>query len=108
MSNHIQVVTTTEQEKDALDIARSLVQQRLAACVQVVGPLSSTYRWGGEVQTAREWLCQVKTRRELYEAVEAAILQLHPYDVPEIVATEIVSASPTYLKWLDEQLDLKP
>ncbi len=108
MSNYIQVVTTTEQENDALDIARSLVQQRLAACVQVVGPVTSTYRWGGEVQTAREWLCQVKTRRELYEAVEAAILQLHPYDVPEIVATEILSASPAYLKWLDQQVELRP
>ena len=105
MGNHIQVTTTTENEKDALEIARSIVQRRLAACVQVVGPVTSTYRWQGEVETAREWQCQIKTRHDVYEAVEAAIVELHSYDVPEIIATEIVSASEAYGRWIDEQVD---
>ncbi len=103
MSDHIQITTTTEHERDAEGIARSLVQRRLAACVQVVGPVASTYRWQGDLETAQEWQCQIKTRRALYETVEAAIIELHPYDVPEIVVTEIVLGT-AYGKWFDEQV----
>ncbi len=105
MADYIQVVTTTETEQDAQAIATALVQQRLAACVQIVGPIRSTYRWKEKIETAQEWQCLVKTRRELYERVEAAVKNLHPYEVPEILAVPIVVASESYRRWLDEQVE---
>ena len=104
MSEYIQVVTTTEHERQAIEIARALVDRRLAACVQVVGPITSVYRWQGKIETGREWQCVAKTRRELYAKVEAAIRRLHAYEEPEILATPVTAGSPTYLAWLDRQL----
>ncbi len=101
MSDYIQVVTTTEHKRDAETIARAMVEQRLAACVQVLGPITSTYHWEGEIETSQEWQCWAKSRRELYERVEEAIRRLHPYEVPEILAVEIVAGSRSYLAWLD-------
>ena len=104
MSEWLQVATTTAQKQDAERIASALVDERLAACVQIVGPITSTYRWQGRVETSQEWLCLIKTSREEYAAVEAAIVKLHPYDVPEIVATPIVAGSRSYLDWLRSEL----
>ena len=104
MAEHIQVVTTTQRKQDAETIARELVQQRLAACVQVLGPITSTYRWEGKIETAQEWQCWAKSRRELYEQIERAIRQIHPYEVPEILAVEIVAGSQGYLAWVDEEV----
>lgn len=105
MTDYIQVVTTTETEEDAQAIATALVEQRLAACVQIVGPIRSTYRWKDKIETAREWQCVVKTRGELYERVEEAIKGLHPYEVPEIMAVPIVAASESYCRWIDGQVE---
>ncbi len=104
MSEWLQVATTTAQKQDAERIAAALVDQRLAACVQIVGPITSTYRWQGHVESSQEWLCLAKTSREEYAAVEAVIVKLHPYDVPEIVATPIVAGSRSYLDWLRSEL----
>lgn len=100
MLDILQVVTTTETKAAAQRIAEALVERRLAACVQVLGPITSTFRWEGKIQTAEEWMCVVKTRRGLYALVEAAIRELHPYQVPEIVATPVVEGSQAYLEWL--------
>src|SRR5262245_14557916 len=107
MPNHIQVITTTETKEDAQRIAAALVERRLAACVQVAGPITSTFRWEGEVQTATEWQCIAKTRAALYAGVEAAIRELHPYQVPEIVAMPIASGSEAYLEWIDAEVERK-
>jgi len=104
MSEAIQVSTTTATKEDAQKIAAALVERRLAACVQVGGPITSVYRWQGVIETADEWLCTIKTTRAAYEQVEAAIRQLHPYDEPEIIAVPIVAGSAGYLKWLDQQV----
>ena len=104
MNDYIQVITTIDREEAAAEIARMLVQKRLAACVQVVGPITSTYRWKGQVETSREWQCVAKTRRQLYPRVEEAIRQAHSYDEPEILAVPMAAASQTYLAWLDEQV----
>ncbi|HVU90235.1 MAG TPA: divalent-cation tolerance protein CutA [Pirellulales bacterium] len=104
MSDALQVVTTTETKADAERIAAALVERRLAACVQIVGPITSTFRWEGKIQTSEEWLCIVKTRRPLYVLVEEAIRELHPYQVPEILATAVVAGSQTYLDWLRGEL----
>jgi periplasmic divalent cation tolerance protein len=105
MTDYIQVVTTTECQEDAERIARALVDQRLAACVQVSGPITSTYRWQGKIETAREYQCWAKTRRDLYQQVEQAIRHLHPYEVPEILAIPILSGSADYLAWLERETE---
>ncbi len=104
MVEHIQVLTTTGSKADAQAIADALVAQRLAACVQVVGPITSTYRWQGKVETAEEWLCIAKSRGDLYQAVERAIRAVHPYEEPEILAVPVTAGSASYLRWLDENL----
>jgi len=100
---YIQVVTTTASVEEAHRIASALVEGRLAACVQIVGPIESVYRWQGKVETAAEWQCWIKTRRVHYVAIEAAIRGLHSYEVPEILAVPIVAGSEAYLKWLSEE-----
>ena len=104
MDEAIQVVTTTDQEQTAQAIAQDLVAQRLAACVHIGGPITSVYRWQGEVETAFEWTCAIKTLRRLYPAVESRIRQLHNYEVPEIVVLPLVDGSPDYLTWLRAQV----
>ena len=96
----IQVQTTTASEEAAGDIARHLVGHRLAACAQVSGPISSTYWWEGEVQSATEWVCTAKTTAAALDEVIAAIRNLHSYDEPEIIATEVTAGSSTYLAWV--------
>jgi len=105
MSDFVQVLTTAGSEEEAGRIASLLVERRLAACVQVVGPIVSRYRWQGEVEEEREWQCLAKTTRAAYEAVEAAIREVHSYDEPEIIATPIVAGSAGYLAWIDENVD---
>jgi periplasmic divalent cation tolerance protein len=107
-SLEILVVTTTTSRKDeAESLAGELVTRRLAACVQIVGPIASVFHWQGKVEHSEEWLCQIKTRRDKYTELEAVIRQLHPYDVPEILATPVAHASETYAQWLHEELDRK-
>ena len=103
MTEFLQVATTVEKKEDAERIARALVEGRLAACVQVLGPVRSTYRWKGAVETAEEWQCVAKTRREVYARVEEAIRGVHPYEVPEIVAVAIAAGSADYLAWVEEE-----
>ncbi len=103
MSDYIQVVTTTDQRETAERIASALVEHRLAACVQIVGPISSTYHWHGEVETAQEWQCWAKSRRELYNAIEQTISRLHPYEVPEILAIPVLTGMPiTWHGWTEK------
>jgi periplasmic divalent cation tolerance protein len=104
MSDAIQVQTTTATKADAERIAAALVEQRLAACVQIGGPIISRFRWREAVETSVEWLCTIKTTRAAYAQVEQAIRGLHPYDEPEIIAVPIVAGSAGYLAWLDEQV----
>ena len=103
----LQVVTTTGGKAEAERLARSLVEQRLAACVQIAGPIMSVYRWQGDLETAEEWLCAVKTTAERYQEVEKAIREAHSYEVPEIVAFEIKEGSNDYLTWLCQQVNDK-
>ena len=104
MAQHIEVVTTTDSQDDARRIARELVESRLAACVQIRGPIESIYRWKGQIESAQEWQCVAKTRRELFPQVEKTIRELHSYEVPEILAVEIVESSRAYTEWLDQQV----
>jgi periplasmic divalent cation tolerance protein len=104
MCEYIQVVTTTEHRDDAEAIARMLVEERLAACVQIVGPITSVYRWQGKIETAQEWQCLAKSRRDLFVRIQAAIKRLHPYQVPEIIAVPMLDGSAEYLAWLENNV----
>jgi periplasmic divalent cation tolerance protein len=104
MPDFIHVVTTIDSAEAAAAIAQALVEQRLAACVQVAGPITSTYWWQGEIQTAQEWYCVAKTRADHFPQIEQAIRALHPYDVPEILATPILAGHAPYLDWLASEL----
>jgi periplasmic divalent cation tolerance protein len=104
VAEYLQVLTTVGSEEEAERIAAALVERRLAACVQVLGPIVSTYRWRGEIETAREWQCLAKTEARRYEGVETAIRELHSYEEPEIVATPIVAGSAGYLGWVSQNV----
>jgi periplasmic divalent cation tolerance protein len=104
MESFLQVITTTESREEAKIIARHLIDAQLAACVQIWGPVESTYRWKGKVETAEEWICLIKTREDLYKKLEKAVISLHSYDTPEIIALPIIKGSADYLQWLDDTL----
>ncbi len=95
-------VTTTLPGRAAADrIAATMVEERWAACAQVVGPLDSTYRWEGNVERATEWYCHLKTTLAGAPGLRARLRELHPYDMPEIVAVPIVDGDPGYLRWIE-------
>lgn len=104
VTEFIQVMTTAQTKGDAHNIARAVTERRLAACAQIVGPISSTYWWQDALETAEEWLCLIKSRKDLYQDLEKAIRQVHPYDVPEILATRVVAGDQRYLDWLNDEL----
>ncbi|HEX8958487.1 MAG TPA: divalent-cation tolerance protein CutA [Solirubrobacterales bacterium] len=102
---YVQVLTTAGSEQEAEWIGAVLIERRLAACVQVLGPVASRYRWRGEVEEAREWQCLAKTEASRYAEVEAAIREVHSYEEPEIVAIPIAAGSSGYLAWISASLD---
>lgn len=101
---YIQIFTTVEKREDAEKIAKTVVERRLAGCVQVLGPIKSTYWWKGDIETAEEWLCIIKSKKNLYTEIEKAIKEIHPYETPEIIAIPIIAGYEGYLKWLDNEL----
>lgn len=104
MSEFVQITTTTSTRENAEQIAAELVSRRLAGCVQVSGPIQSTYRWQGKMETAEEWMCFIKTSLAKVRDILQVLAEIHPYEVPEIIATPIVTGSERYLAWLDEQV----
>jgi periplasmic divalent cation tolerance protein len=94
------VLSTCPDEDAARSLARGLVAERLAACVNIVPGLLSVYRWQGEIDTASEHLLVIKTESAAFEAVKSYLRRHHPYELPEIVAVPIGGGSPEYLDWL--------
>ena len=107
MEEYIQVITTTTRQEEAVRIATTLVEKKLAACVQVLGPMTSVYRWQGKVEQAEEWQCLIKSRMDLFPDVERNIKALHPYEIPEIIATPLAGGSEDYLRWLSDELEAR-
>jgi periplasmic divalent cation tolerance protein len=107
VSEFILVTTSIDSQEGAQRIAEALVKARLAACVHVAGPITSTYWWEGKVETATEWTCSIKTRKELYADLEQAIRSVHPYDVPEIIAVPICAGSQSYLDWIVQETHIQ-
>jgi periplasmic divalent cation tolerance protein len=92
-----------DSEEAAARIARTVVENRLAACAQVSGPVRSTYWWKGEIETAQEWQVLMKTTAARYADLETRIRANHSYEVPDIVATEIAAGSADYLSWIENE-----
>ncbi len=94
------VLTTAGSHEEALRIGRSLVEEKLAACVNIVGPIQSVYRWQGAVEEGEEFLLVIKTTAAAFERVRDAIRRLHSYDLPECIQLPIEAGSREYLEWL--------
>jgi periplasmic divalent cation tolerance protein len=98
----ILVFVTAGNQEDAARIGRALVEDRLAACANLVGPIRSIYRWQDKVEDSPEHLLLIKTRANLYPQLQARVRQLHPYEIPEIIAVDIKRGLPQYLDWVHE------
>ncbi len=101
MTNKRLVLTTTASLEEAKKIARALVENRLAACVNIIPKIESVYRWEGKVEEAQEYLLLIKTTAVAFPVVREAIQQLHSYEVPECIAIVVEEGSEAYLKWID-------
>lgn len=99
MTEVVEVAVTAPDRALAERLAETLVTERLAACVQVGGPVTSVYRWHGTVERAEEWVCRAKTTRAALPALERRVRAVHPYEVPEILATP-VTGDAGYLAWV--------
>ena len=106
MADCFQVTTTLPDEAAAHQVGARLVEERLAACAQVLGPVSSTYRWKGEIEQAAEWYCNLKTTKTRLLALKKRIRELHPYEVPEIIAIRIQDGDVDYLRWIETEVGI--
>lgn len=100
MSEILTVLTTTGSEAAAQALARGAVAARLAACAQIDGPVTSVYRWEGEVRADREWRVLFKTAAARYPELEEHLREVHDYDVPEVIASPVVRGSAAYTEWV--------
>ncbi|HHB76996.1 MAG TPA: divalent-cation tolerance protein CutA [Desulfobulbus sp.] len=103
MGDFIQVVTTIDSRDNGCILAGKLLDLRLVACVQILA-CDSMYHWQDKIDNSREYLCLMKTRADLFPALEKAIADFHPYEVPEILATPVTAGNASYLEWLEQEL----
>ena len=104
MTEILLVFTTFEREEDAARVVRTLVEERLIACGNLLPGARSLYRWKGAVADAREVVVLMKTRKQDWTALLSRLHELHPYETPECVAVRIAAGAPKYMAWLDEAL----
>ena len=102
MSPCIIVFVTCGSEEEGVRISRALVEERMAACVNLISPVRSIYRWEGKIWDEKEWLLVVKTQQSRFRDVEAKVKSLHSYSVPEIISLPILEGSSSYLQWLED------
>jgi periplasmic divalent cation tolerance protein len=105
MSDPVVVLVTCGSEEEAQKIANALVEDRLAACVNLVAPIRSIYRWEGKIWDEKEWLLIIKTQKHRFEELEKRVKSLHSYSVPEIVSLSITEGSSAYLEWIRENTE---
>ena len=104
MTDKIVVFSTASSADEAEAIARRLVEERLAACVNVVTGVRSFYRWKGKIEDSPEWLLVIKSSRGRFEALRTALEKLHSYEVPEAIALPVVEGAANYLNWMEGEL----
>ncbi len=103
MEKMIQIITTGDDREIIEKIGKDLVEKKLIACAQILGPIRSIYRWKGVVENTSEWLLLMKSKASLYPAIEKEIQQQHPYELPEIIATNIDTGLAGYMDWLGNE-----
>ncbi|HYA18100.1 MAG TPA: divalent-cation tolerance protein CutA [Bryobacteraceae bacterium] len=104
MTDKIVVLSTCGSSEEAEGLARRLVEERLAACVNVIGGARSFYRWKGAIESADEFLLVIKTSRDLFERLRTVLEGAHSYELPEVLALPVLAGSPAYLNWLEGEL----
>lgn len=104
MTDKIVVLTTCNSQEQAAHLARQLVELRLAACVNIMPGARSFYRWQDEVKNESEVVVLIKSRRDVFDKLRAAIASIHSYEVPEVIALPVVDGSEAYLNWIDREL----
>jgi periplasmic divalent cation tolerance protein len=102
MVDAIVALVTCGSEEEATKIANLLVEEHLAACVNIIPSVRSLYRWEGKIWDEREWILIIKTQKKRFEELEKKVKSLHSYSVPEIIGLPVVEGSASYLKWLEE------
>jgi periplasmic divalent cation tolerance protein len=102
--SYILILVTTSNKQEAEKISQTLLESKLIACANVVGPVSSLFHWGGKTEQAEEYLVLMKSRQDLFDAISKRVKALHSYAVPEVVALPIVAGSKAYLDWLGTSL----
>ena len=103
MSNFIQITTTSDKKEILQSIGSRLIEARLAACVQISGPLESIFRWNGKIDTAQEWSCTIKSVAQHQVTIQSTIQEIHNYEEPEIIIQQISGGSQGYLNWIKQQ-----
>ncbi len=104
MTDNVVIMVTASSRRECRKIARRLVDEKLAACVNITQPIQSVYRWEGKVEQSKEFLMFIKTRRELFPQVRTEISLVHSYHTPEIICLPIIEGSPNYLQWISESV----
>jgi periplasmic divalent cation tolerance protein len=99
-TSYIVVLVTTPSREEAENVAKKLLELRLIACANIVGPVSSHFHWDGELERVEEFLILMKSRLDLFEALSLQVKSLHSYKVPEIIALPVAAGSKDYLDWL--------
>jgi len=94
------IISTVSSRDEAQHIARALVDRKLVACVNIVGPIESIYRWKGEIENSQEFMLLMKTESDRFDRVREAVKALHSYEVPEVIQVPIENGSPAYLEWI--------
>jgi periplasmic divalent cation tolerance protein len=102
--SYVFIVTTTQNKEEAVKIVRSLLKERLIACANILGPVSSLFWWQGKIDEENEFLIFMKSRKSLFERISKRVTEIHSYDVPEIILLPIIEGSPPYLDWLRDSL----
>lgn len=103
MEKYIQILMTTPKKQEAEKIANSLLEKKLAACIQIIGPIISIYKWKGKKEKTKEWICFIKSPQKNYPKIEKLIKQKHPYKTPEIISMPIIKGNKNYLNWIDTE-----
>jgi periplasmic divalent cation tolerance protein len=104
MTDKIVVLSTCASEEEAETLARSVVEQRLAACVNVIPRIRSYYRWKGALESSEEWLLLIKSSRDRFSELMAALEKAHSYEIPEVLALPVVDGAANYLNWIEVNL----
>ena len=104
MTDKVVIMVTAASRRECRKIARRLIEEKLAACVNITQPIQSVYRWEGKINHGKEFLMFIKTTRDLFPQVRAEIALIHSYHTPEIICLPIIDGSPNYLQWVADSV----